>query len=182
MKTVLLLALLAPGQDYAPADPPLKPVTGILPEGDETTSLCYRTFRQDTVLRFGADPRFYHRLTQTEYARISAGLGYDGAGLACEYYLGNRFAFWAEARTCLFRGTARVGLIYYPMQGARFPLSIDLVNGRVILPQREEVLESAVTVGAIYVAFGGLKPLEDLWDRITGKSAPCRSTDAGHRE
>jgi hypothetical protein len=163
MNAMLLLALLAqvpgpmpPMQDSSPADPVVPLPFGMRQEDDETRSLCYRTFGPDTVVRLGTDPRLYRRLSMAGDNQVSAGVGRYGVGLLYELYLRDGVSFYVEARTVLFCGTARVGLIWYPIEGTRLPFSIDLAQWRILLPEREGVLEAAMYLGACYWSFGRL--------------------------
>jgi hypothetical protein len=156
MKAMLFLALLAPNQDYAPADPvsPL-PIGSTRAEAGESKSLFRRSFGEDIGLLLGTDTRAYLRIFEWEdEGRFLACLSRDGVGFAHELYLGHRITLWIEARTALFWGTGRVGLIWYPGEGGRLPLGLDLVNRRILTPSREEVVETTFRVVSLYLAFG----------------------------
>jgi hypothetical protein len=177
MEALLLLTLLAqtpapppPGNDYAPPDPVLPlPLYPTRPEDDETTSPVYRTFGPDLSVYLGTDPRAYLSLFQTEDSQMRAALSCDGIGFTYSLYLGHGFALWTEGRTFLFWGTARVGLIWYPCEDSRLPLTLDISRWRILLPSREEFLHTAGTLVALELAFGDWGA---YWDRITRPSSP----------
>jgi hypothetical protein len=146
----LLLVLLAqvpmpPTQDPAKAAAMLPlPVGNTRPE--ELGPDQFPTPIDALLGHLGEDFRLVYTLSQDENWRLSLLLGRNGIGPAWEGYLGHGFAWQIDLRTILLRPTPRVSFIWYPLEDMRLAFTLDLLQGRVGLPDRAGLYRLSATV------------------------------------